>query len=72
MTVCTMMLGLVLTLAQALPVIILGVALCTLGFFGGHSVASSWVGRRALRARALASLIEHHEPVDTTPVPVYP
>ena len=57
MTVCTMMLGLVLTLAQALPVIILGVALCTLGFFGGHSVASSWVGRRALRARALASAI---------------
>jgi len=57
MTVCTMMLGLLLTLAQALPLIILGVGLCTLGFFGGHSVASSWVGRRALTARALASAI---------------
>jgi len=57
MTVCTMTFGLLLTLAQALPLIILGVGLCTLGFFGGHSVASSWVGRRALKARALASAI---------------
>ena len=32
-----------------------GVALFTFGFFGAHSVASSWVGRRALQARALAS-----------------
>jgi YNFM family putative membrane transporter len=27
----------------------------TFGFFGAHSVASSWVGRRAVQARAQAS-----------------
>jgi YNFM family putative membrane transporter len=30
-----------------LPSVILGLVLLTVGFFGGHSVASSWVGRRA-------------------------
>ncbi|MGQ5524044.1 MFS transporter [Chitinimonas sp. PSY-7] len=49
--------GLLLTLANWLPLVILGLAVCTLGFFGAHAVASSWVGRRALRARALASAI---------------
>jgi YNFM family putative membrane transporter len=38
--------GLALTGAHSLPLIVLGVATLTAGFFAGHSVASSWVGRR--------------------------
>jgi YNFM family putative membrane transporter len=57
MMVAIMAAGLLLTLAPSLVVIILGVAALTFGFFGAHSVASSWIGRRALRARALASAI---------------
>ncbi len=49
--------GLALTLANNLWLVVLGVAGLTFGFFGGHSVASSWIGRRAIRARALASAI---------------
>ncbi|MCU1649755.1 MAG: transporter, family, putative rane transport protein [Pseudonocardiales bacterium] len=30
-----------------LPTVIVGLVLVTVGFFGGHSIASSWVGRRA-------------------------
>ncbi|CAM3044212.1 MFS transporter [Sporolactobacillus spathodeae] len=41
--------GLSLTMAVSLPVKILGLALFTFGFFGGHSVASSWVGILANR-----------------------
>ncbi|MBV8466156.1 MAG: MFS transporter [Burkholderiales bacterium] len=52
-----MLLGLALTLANRLAVVILGLTLCTVGFFGGHAVASSWVGMRAQRAKALASAI---------------
>ena len=47
--------GLVLTLAGSLAVIVAGVALFTFGFFGAHSIASSWVGRLAVRSKALAS-----------------
>jgi len=57
MMVAVMGAGLLLTLAPSLIIIVLGVACLTFGFFGGHSVASSWIGRRALRARALASAI---------------
>ena len=32
-----------------------GVALFTFGFFGAHSIASSWVGRLARRSKTLAS-----------------
>ena len=35
----------------------LGIALVTFGFFGGHSVASSWVGSRAGTMRAEASAL---------------
>jgi MFS transporter, YNFM family, putative membrane transport protein len=49
--------GLALTLSGALPVIILGVALFTFGFFAAHSVASSWVGRLAQRSKALSSAV---------------
>ena len=49
--------GLALTLSNALPMIIAGVALFTFGFFAAHSVASSWVGRLAQRSKALASAV---------------
>jgi len=52
-----MLAGLLLTLSNWLPLIIAGVALFTYGFFATHSVASSWVGRRALTSKALASAL---------------
>ena len=47
--------GVGLTLFRSLPVIIAGVAALTFGFYGGHSIASSWVGLRAKQAKAQAS-----------------
>ncbi|HJU99421.1 MAG TPA: MFS transporter [Burkholderiaceae bacterium] len=52
-----MLAGLLLTLSPALPLILAGVALFSFGFFATHSVASSWVGRRAAAPRALASAL---------------
>ena len=49
--------GLLLTLAGSLVVIIAGLAVFTFGFFASHSVASSWVGRRAGPPQALASAL---------------
>ena len=50
-------LGVGLTLFENLFVVIAGIVIATLGFFGAHSVASSWVGRRARTHRAQASAI---------------
>ncbi|MCC6076370.1 MFS transporter [Pseudomonas sp. GCM10022188] len=47
--------GLLLTLFSALWLILLGMLLFACGFFAAHSLASSWVGRRALEARGQAS-----------------
>lgn len=55
--ITVMLAGLLLTLSDLLPLIIAGIALFTFGFFGGHSVASSWVGRRAQPPQALASAL---------------
>jgi YNFM family putative membrane transporter len=52
-----MLCGLLLTLSDWLPLIVAGVALFTYGFFATHSVASSWVGRRAASNKALASAL---------------
>ncbi len=49
--------GLLLTLFGPLPLVMAGVGLFTFGFFASHAVASSWVGRRALKARGLASAL---------------
>ena len=49
--------GLLLTLFDFLPAIVLGMGLFTFGFFASHSVASSWVGRRARAPQALASAL---------------
>ena len=42
-----MPIGVVLTLPNSLWLTIIGVGVITIGFFGGHSIASSWVGLRA-------------------------
>jgi YNFM family putative membrane transporter len=52
-----MLAGLVLTLTNNLPLIVAGMGLFTFGFFASHSVASSWVGRRARAPQAMASAI---------------
>ena len=55
--VAIMLAGLVLTLSDALPVLLAGLGLFTFGFFASHSVGSSWVGRRAAAPQALASAL---------------
>jgi YNFM family putative membrane transporter len=50
-----MLAGVLLTAASALPLILLGIVAITFGFFGGHSIVSSWVGRRAGAAKAQGS-----------------
>lgn len=52
-----MALGLGLTLADILAVVLVGIGLFTFGFFAAHSVSSSWIGRRATTGRALASAL---------------
>jgi YNFM family putative membrane transporter len=50
-----MLAGLALTMFTPLAVVIIGVIMFTFGFFGAHSVASSWIGRRAVKAKGQAS-----------------
>jgi YNFM family putative membrane transporter len=50
-----MLAGLGLTLFHGIVLIVVGIGVITFGFFGGHSIASSWVGRRAGRAKAQAA-----------------
>jgi MFS transporter, YNFM family, putative membrane transport protein len=52
-----MLCGVGMTLASSLGVIVTGMAVLTFGFFGAHSIASGWVGQRALTARAQASAL---------------
>jgi YNFM family putative membrane transporter len=49
--------GVALTATASLPLIVVGIATLTAGFFAGHSVASSWVGRRAAGSAAQASAL---------------
>jgi YNFM family putative membrane transporter len=56
-SIALMLAGVAITLATPLAVIVLGISVLTFGFFGAHSVASSWVGLRASAARAQASAL---------------
>lgn len=47
--------GVAVTLSNSLTGVVAGVVLVTFGFFGAHSVGSSWVGQRAQHAKAQAS-----------------
>ena len=49
--------GLGLTCLEGVVAIIAGLAVLTFGFFGAHSIASAWVGRRARIGKAQASAL---------------
>ncbi|MDN4573747.1 MFS transporter [Pandoraea cepalis] len=49
--------GLLTLLASQVLGVVIGLAIFTFGFFGAHTVASSWVGRRATEGRAIASAL---------------
>jgi len=53
--VALMLLGLLITLLKPLSIIIVGLSVFTFGFFGAHSVLSSWVGMRARHSKAQAT-----------------
>ena len=55
--VALMPLGVFASLSSSLSIVILGVGLVTVGFFSGHSIASSWIGLRARSAQAQASAL---------------
>jgi len=57
MMVGLMLLGIGLTTLRPLLLVVVGIAVVTFGFFGGHSVASSWVGLRAHHAKAQAAAL---------------
>jgi len=54
-TFALMLAGVGLTVFRPLVLVVAGVVAVTFGFFGGHSIVSSWVGRRAGNAKAQAS-----------------
>ena len=54
-SILIMLIGLLITLLAPVSVILIGMMLFTAGFFAAHSVASSWIGRRARRAKGQAS-----------------
>ncbi|MFD5267003.1 MFS transporter [Streptomyces sp. NPDC058335] len=53
----TTALGLLVSLADSLPLVLLGLVLITAGFFAGHAVASSAVSKTAKTGRAQASAL---------------
>ncbi|MFB3303493.1 MFS transporter [Pseudomonas sp. AMR01] len=54
-TIVLMLAGMSLTLFTPLWLVVPGMLIFTFGFFGAHSVASSWIGRRAVKAKGQAS-----------------
>ncbi len=49
--------GLILTIPDNLPVVILGTGVFTFGYFATHTAASSWVAKQAGERRALAAAL---------------
>jgi YNFM family putative membrane transporter len=52
-----MLAGVALMATRSLVLVIIGIATVTFGFFGGHSVVSSWIGLRTTHAKAQASAL---------------
>ena len=52
-----MAVGALLTLAELLPLVLVGAAVIVFGFFGAHSVSSGWVNAWATRQRAQSSAL---------------
>jgi YNFM family putative membrane transporter len=57
MPVVLLIAGVALTAAQPLALVVVGIGVVTIGFFGSHSIASAWVGRRALGRRGQAAAL---------------
>lgn len=55
LTIGTMLFGAAVTTSSDVGSIVTGIAIFTCGFFGAHTIASSWVGSRAKTARAQAA-----------------
>jgi YNFM family putative membrane transporter len=55
--IAVMLGGVALSLLTSLFAVLAGIVAVTFGFFGAHSVASSWVGVRAQTAKAQASAL---------------
>ena len=55
LTIATMVVGALFTVSRDVSSIVAGIAIFTCGFFGAHTIASSWVGSRAKTARAQAA-----------------
>ena len=55
--ILVLMTGTLMTLRESLAWIIVGLTINAVGFFLAHSMASSWVGRQAQRARGSASAL---------------
>jgi YNFM family putative membrane transporter len=55
--IVVMLAGIGLTAMRPVSLVIVGIATVTFGFFGAHSVASSWVGLRAKHAKAQAAAL---------------
>ena len=53
--IVVLLVGVILTAAGPLALIVLGIGVVTVGYFGAHSIASSWVSRRGRTARAQAA-----------------
>lgn len=53
--IAIMLTGVLITLNGSLWLIFVGMLLFTAGFFAAHSIASSWIGPRARRAKGQAS-----------------
>lgn len=53
--ILVMLVGAITTLEINLAIKIIGISLFTFGFFGGHSIASSWIGKLATHDKAQAS-----------------
>lgn len=50
-----MLIGISITFSSSLLIKIIGIAVLTFGFFGGHTIASSWVGQLAKSNKAQAT-----------------
>jgi MFS transporter, YNFM family, putative membrane transport protein len=53
--VVVMLAGVTITLAHPLIVVLAGFSVVSFGYFGAHTVASAWIGRRAGTGKALAA-----------------
>ncbi|OZD07050.1 MFS transporter [Rhodococcus sp. 06-235-1A] len=51
----TMVVGVAMTMASNLAVILVGLVILTMGFFAAHAIASGWTGQRAVHGRAQAT-----------------